>query len=94
MSSDKLDAGRLQLAFHAAVMEQDNEMPNNTGGAAKFSAYMLNFDGIKMCIHSDADFALSPMEHISGTTARAAQLYFKGQLIADHLRGSGLLSGL
>jgi hypothetical protein len=95
MSSDKLDAGRLQLAFHAAVMEQDNEMPDNSGGAVnKFSAYMLNFDGIKMCIHSDADFALSPMEHISGTTARAAQLYFKGQLIADHLRGSGLLSGL
>jgi hypothetical protein len=55
---------------------------------------MLNFDGIKMCIHSDADFALSPMEHLSGTTARAAQLYFKGQLIADHLRGSGVLSGL
>jgi hypothetical protein len=94
MSSDKLDGGRLQLAFHSAVMEQDNEMPNNTGGAAKFSAYMLNFEGIKMCIHSDADFALSPMEHISGTTARAAQLYFKGQLIADHLRGSGLLTGI
>ena len=94
MSSDKLDGGRLQLAFHGAVMEQDNEMPDNGGGANKFSAYMLNFEGIKMCIHSDADFALSPMEHISGTTARAAQLYFKGQLIADHLRGSGVLTGI
>ena len=94
MSCDKLDAGRLQLAFHAAVMEQDNEMPENGGGLNTYSAYMLNFEGIKMCIHSDADFALSPMEHISGTTARAAQLYFKGQLIADHLRGSGVLTGL
>jgi hypothetical protein len=94
MSSDKLDGGRLQLAFHGAVMEQDNEMPDNGGGANKFSGYMLNFEGIKMCIHSDADFALSPMEHISGTTARAAQLYFKGQLIADHLRGSGVLTGI
>jgi hypothetical protein len=98
MSSDKLDAGRLQLAFHAAVMEQDNEMPRNGSVAPistnAYSAYMLNFEGIKMCIHSDADFALSPMEHISGTTARAAQLYFKGQLIADHLRGSGVLFGL
>ena len=94
MSGDKLDAGRLQLAFHAAVMEQDNEMPENGGGLNTYSAYMLNFEGIKMCIHSDADFALSPMEHISGTTARAAQLYFKGQLIADHLRGSGVLTGL
>jgi len=95
MSSDKLDGGRLQLAFHSAVMEQDNEMPTNGGVLADtYSAYMLNFEGIKMCIHSDADFALSPMEHISGTTARAAQLYFKGQLIADHLRGSGVLTGL
>ena len=98
MSSDKLDAGRLQLAFHSAVMEQDNEMPRNGSVAPvntnAYSAYMLNFEGIKMCIHSDADFALSPMEHISGTTARAAQLYFKGQLIADHLRGSGVLFGL
>lgn len=94
MQADKLDGGRLQLAFAGAVMEQDNEMPDNTGGAAKYSAYLLNFEGIKMVIHSDGDFALSPMEHISGTTARAAQLYFKGQLIADHLRGSGLLTGL
>lgn len=94
MSADKLDGGRLQLAFAGAVVEQDNEMPANGGGGNQYSAYMLNFEGIKMCIHSDADFALSPMEHISGTTARAAQLYFKGQLIADHLRGSGVLYGL
>ena len=94
MSADKLDGGRLQLAFANAVVEQDNEMPTNGGGGNQYSAYLLNFEGIKMCIHSDADFALSPMEHVSGTTARSANLYFKGQLIADHLRGSGVLFGL
>jgi hypothetical protein len=94
MSSDKLDGGRLQLAFAGAVMEQDNEMPDNSGGAAKYSAYLLNFEGIKMCFHSDGDFAVSPFEFISGTTARSAQVYLKAQLIADHLRGSGVLTGL
>ena len=94
MSSDKLDGGRLQLAFAGAVVEQDNEMPDNTGGAAKYSGYMLNFEGIKMCFHSDGDFAVSPFEFIAGTTARSAQVYLKAQLIADHLRGSGVLTGI
>jgi hypothetical protein len=94
MSSDKLDGGRLQLAFAGAVVEQDNEMPDNTGGAAKYSGYLLNFEGIKMCFHSDGDFAVSPFEFIAGTTARSAQVYLKAQLIADHLRGSGVLTGI
>jgi hypothetical protein len=93
MSSDKLDGGRLQLAFAGAVVEQDNEMPTNGGGAATYAGYMLNFQGIKMCFHSDGDFAVSPFEFISGTTARSAQVYLKAQLIADHLRGSGVLTG-
>jgi hypothetical protein len=73
MSSDKLDGGRLQLAFAGAVMEQDNEMPGNGGGVNTYSGYMLNFEGIKMVFHSDGDFAVSPFEFISGTTARSAQ---------------------
>jgi len=44
-----------------------------------------------MVIHKDGDFAVSPFEFISGTTARAAQVYFKGQLIADHLGSQGVL---
>ena len=52
---------------------------------------MLNFEGVKLCMHKDADFAVSPFEHISGTTARAAQLYVKMQLVADHLGSQGLL---
>ena len=93
MSSDKLDGGRLQLAFAGAVVEQDNEMPGNGGGVNTYAGYMLNFEGIKMCFHSDGDFAVSPFEFISGTTARSAQVYLKAQLIADHLRGSGVLTG-
>jgi hypothetical protein len=93
MSSDKLDGGRLQLAFAGAVVEQDNEMPANSGGAATYGGYFLNFEGIKMVFHSDGDFAVSPFEFISGTTARSAQVYLKAQLIADHLRGSGVLTG-
>ena len=93
MSSDKLDGGRLQLAFAGAVLEQDNEMPGNGGGVATYAGYYLNFEGIKMVFHSDGDFAVSPFEFISGTTARSAQVYLKAQLIADHLRGSGVLTG-
>jgi len=93
MSSDKLDGGRLQLAFAGAVVEQDNEMPGNGGGVNTYAGYMLNFEAIKMVFHSDGDFAVSPFEFISGTTARSAQVYLKAQLIADHLRGSGVLTG-
>ena len=95
-----LDGGRMQLAFGGAVVEQDLELgfdyvsASLNGGAGKtapLSGYFLNFDGVKLCMHKDADFAVSPFEHISGTTARAAQLYVKMQLIADHLGSCGVL---
>lgn len=86
-----LDAGRMQLAFGGAVVEQDLIMGFDIGGGDVASGYFLNFDAIKMCFHNDADFAVSEFEHISGTTARAAQLYVKCQLIADHLGSNGLL---
>jgi len=85
-----LDGGRMQLAFGGAVVEQDLEM-GFVGDNKNYSAYLLNFEGVKLCMHKDADFAVSPFEHISGTTARAAQLYVKMQLIADHLGSQGLL---
>jgi len=94
IDSERLDGGRLRLAFAGAVVEQDNEMPANAGAATRFSAVLLNFEGIKMVMHPDGDYAVGPFEHISGTTARAAQLYWKGQLIADHLRGCGIMSGI
>mgnify|MGYP001210132836 FL=1 len=90
-----LDGGRMQLAFGGAVCEQDLELGFSYNSAdfgnAPLSGYFLNFDGVKLCMHRDADFAVSPFEHISGTTARAAQLYVKMQLIADHLGSCGVL---
>jgi hypothetical protein len=55
---------------------------------------MLNYDGIKLIFHNDADFAVSPFEYVSGTTARAAQLYVKVQLVADFLGGQGVMINL
>lgn len=86
-----LDGGRMALAYAGATVSADSDMPLNGGGAAVYSMYFINFDGIKMVIHKDGDFAVSPFEYISGTTARAATVYFKGQLIADHLGSCGVL---
>ena len=87
-----LDGGRMQLAFGGAVVEQDLELGYTDADGSVISGYFLNFDGVKLCMHKDADFAVSPFEHISGTTARAAQLYVKMQLIADHLGSCGVLA--
>jgi hypothetical protein len=87
-----LDGGRLALAYAGAMVSADSDMPLNGGGVNVYSMYFINFDGIKMVIHKDGDFAVSPFEYISGTTARAATVYFKGQLIADHLGSCGILT--
>ena len=90
-----LDGGRMQLAFGGAVVEQDAALDyvltagSNVG--KPISGYMLNFDCIKMVFHRDGDFAVSPFEHVTGTTARAAQLYVKCQLIADHLGANAII---
>jgi hypothetical protein len=91
VQTDKLDGGRMALAFNGAVAEQDPEMGFASSVAGNCDAYMLNYDGIKLVFHTEGDFAVSPFEHISGTTARAAQLYVKVQLVADHLGGQGVL---
>ncbi len=93
VQTDRLDGGRMALAFNGAVAESDPEMGFQTslGGNPEVDAYMLNYDGIKLIFHSEGDFDVSPFEHISGTTARAAQLYVKVQLVADFLGGQGIL---
>jgi hypothetical protein len=98
ISEKVLDGGRMSIAFAGAAVEQDLELGfNATSSAASFnvtapvSGYMLNFKGVKLVLHKDADFAVSPFEHVAGTTARAAQLYVKTQLIADHLGSCGVL---
>lgn len=87
-----LDGGRMSLAYAGATLSADSDMPLNGGAPNNYSMYFINFDGIKMVIHKDGDFAVSPFEYISGTTARAATVYFKGQLIADHLGSCGVLT--
>jgi hypothetical protein len=92
VQTDKLDGGRMSLAFNGAIAEQDPEMGFASSGPGNTDAYMLNYDGIKLVFHNEGDFSVSPFEHISGTTARAAQLYVKVQLVADHLGGQGVLT--
>ena len=86
-----LDGGRMGLAFNGALAEQDPEMGFGTGVAGEtLDVYMLNYQGIKLVFHSEGDFSVSPFEHISGTTARSANLYVKCQLVADFLGGQGV----
>ena len=90
-----LDGGRMGLAFNGALAEQDPEMGFTCSvGPSTVDGYMLNYDGIKLIFHSEGDFSLSPFEHISGTTARSAQLYVKCQLVADFLGGQAMLINL
>ena len=91
IDTSTLDGGRMGLAFNGAIAEQDPQMGFASSVAGNCDAYMLNYDGIKLVFHTDGDFAVSPFEHISGTTARAAQLYVKVQLVADFLGGQGVL---
>jgi hypothetical protein len=94
IDSKTLDGGRMALAFNGAIAEQDPEMGFNCSVAGNVDGYMLNYDGIKLIFHSEGDFSLSPFEHISGTTARSAQLYVKCQLVADFLGGQAMLINL
>lgn len=89
----QLNAGYMSLAFGNAAVVQDVFMPDATVNGAGNAAtmYFINFDGIKLVMHSDGDLVVSPFEYIPGTTARSAQIYWKGQLIADNLASCALL---
>jgi hypothetical protein len=89
----QLNAGFMSLAFGNAAVVQDVFMPTNASVGANLQAtmYFINFDGIKLVMHSDGDLVVSPFEYIPGTTARSAQIYWKGQLIADNLASCALL---
>ena len=89
-----LDGGNLKLAFAGAVVMQDNEMPANAGASTRFSAMMLNFSGLKLVLHKDGNFQASSFMVDPATAALTAHVLFKGQLVADHLRGCGILSGI
>jgi hypothetical protein len=89
----QLNAGYMSLAFGNAAVVQDVFMPiaSATDTSLANTMYFINFDGIKLVMHSDGDLAVSPFEYIPGTTARSAQIYWKGQLIADNLASCAVL---
>lgn len=89
----QLNAGYMSLAFGNAAVVQDVFMPAAAAldTAVPNTMYFINFDGIKLVMHSDGDLAVSPFEFIPGTTARSAQIYWKGQLIADNLASCAVL---
>jgi hypothetical protein len=89
----QLNAGYMSLAFGNAAVVQDVFMPlaADTDTSKANTMYFINFDGIKLVMHSDGDLAVSPFEYIPGTTARSAQIYWKGQLIADNLASCAVL---
>ena len=90
----QLNAGYMSLAFGNAAVCQDVFFPKtadmDTGVPS--TMFFINFDGIKLVMHSDGDLAVSPFEYIPGTTARSAQIYWKGQLIADNLASCAVLT--
>ena len=88
-----LDAGYMNIAFGGASVVQDTFMPDAAVESTGFAntMYFINFDSIKLVMHTDGDLAVSPFEYIPGTTARSAQVYWKGQLIADNLSGCSVL---
>lgn len=88
-----LDGGRMALAWNGAIVERDAAMPDATinGVGLACTAYFLDFSGIKLIVHSDADFVVGEMVSVPGTTTRQAFVYFKGQLVADHLASQGVL---
>ena len=90
-----LDGGRMSLAFAGASVEQDTQLGFSVNsadyGVGPVSGYLLNFDGIKLAFHKDADFAVSDFEDVPGYAVKAAQLYVKCQLIADHLGSQAVL---
>lgn len=92
VSADMLDSGRLSLAFGNGIAEQDSDMP--TGAAnSEYSAYILNFDSVKMVIHPEQDLKTSDFIPVPGSTVKTAMVYWKGQLVFDNLSGCGVLVG-
>lgn len=85
-----LDGGRMSLAYAGAIVEADSDMPTNTAvGTDEWSQYWINFETLKMIIHSQADYATSEFIFAQGNTSRLAHVYHKCQLTVDHLGSIG-----
>ena len=88
-----LDAGRLALAYHGALMYVESNLgfTGAAAGALPMSMYFLNTKTMKVVFDSDANFSVGDFENKSGYAAREAHIYVRTQLVADHLASLGLL---
>lgn len=87
----QLDGGHLALAFHgASVVYSVNMTTQVTGsGSTLDKAFLgINFDGIRLRIHPDADFAVSDFTDFPTQAARGAKFTCMLQLYANHLGSS------
>ncbi len=92
ISQKSLDAGVMSLAFAGSKMILDIDMPTNNGvGTDEFTFYLLNFEGIKLCIHKDADFSMTDFESFPGYDIRGARLELMAQLTASHLGSQAVI---
>lgn len=87
-----LDGGRMALAYGDAMVEPDSVMPTSATNDQEFSMYFLNTKGVKLVVHSDADFSVGPFADMTGAQiGRIAYFYAKLQLVGDHLGSLGAL---
>lgn len=86
-----LDGGHLALAFHgASVIYSVNMTTQVTGSGSTLDKafFGINFDGIRLRIHPDADFAVSDFTDFPTQAARGAKFDCMLQLYANHLGSS------
>jgi hypothetical protein len=91
----KLDGGNLALSFHGAQIVYSTNMNTALTGAASAATntldhafFGINFDGIRLRIHPDADFAVSDFTDFPTQAARGAKFDCMMQLYANHLGSS------
>lgn len=91
INEKQLDGGHLALAFHnASIVYSVNMTTQVTGSSSTLDKAFLgvNFDGIRLRIHPDADFAVSAFTDFPTQAARGAKFDCMMQLYANHLGSS------
>jgi len=88
----KLDGGNLALSFHGAQVVYSSNMTTavatGSGSTLDRAFYGINFDGIRLRIHPDADFSVSGFTDFPTQAVRGAKFDCMMQLYANHLGSS------